>query len=65
MRELVVNEDRVDAGWERWETKRLRMREPFLAGKNFAACGIGIRIKVVFVSKQNRKKSKVSSTAMS
>jgi hypothetical protein len=30
MRDLVVNEDLVDAGWERWETKRLRMRE--LAG---------------------------------
>jgi dolichyldiphosphatase len=27
MRDLVVNEDLVDAGWERWETKRLRMRE--------------------------------------
>jgi hypothetical protein len=30
MRDLVVNEDLVNAGWERWETKRLRMRE--LAG---------------------------------
>jgi hypothetical protein len=30
MRDLVVHEDLVDAGWERWENKRLRMRE--LAG---------------------------------
>jgi dolichyldiphosphatase len=27
MRDLLVNEDLVDAGWERWETKRLRVRE--------------------------------------
>ena len=35
MRDLVVNEDLVDAGWERWETKRLRMRE--LAGQATAS----------------------------
>ena len=27
MRDLLVNEDLVDAGWERFEAKRLRMRE--------------------------------------
>lgn len=27
MRDLLVNEDLVDAGWERWEAKRLRIRD--------------------------------------
>ncbi|KAM0713975.1 hypothetical protein Q7P37_010938 [Cladosporium fusiforme] len=29
MRDLLVNEDMVDAGWERWEATRLRRRELF------------------------------------
>lgn len=29
MRDLLVNEDLVDAGWERWEATRLRRRELF------------------------------------
>lgn len=27
LRDLVVNEDLVDAGWERWETRRLKLRQ--------------------------------------
>ncbi|KAK3706479.1 hypothetical protein LTR37_012689 [Vermiconidia calcicola] len=32
LRDLVVNEDLVDAGWERWETRRRKRRADALAG---------------------------------
>lgn len=35
MRDLLVNEDMVDAGWERWEARRLH-RRGFTANGNAA-----------------------------